>query len=101
MTIAAQNTVDVDAAIVHSILEASRDDGLTLPEERARTLMLAWILSREDGADLAREAADLKVLLLETSTPDNPLLPHLSSLLDEVRDHAGQRRGRRRLRADA
>ncbi|QEN90592.1 hypothetical protein FZC33_31705 [Labrys sp. KNU-23] len=101
MTIAAQNTVDVDAAIVHSILEASRDDGLTLPEERARTLMLAWILSREDGADLAREAADLKALLLETSTPDNPLLPHLSSLLDEVRDHAGQRRGRRRLRADA
>ncbi|MGO4338361.1 hypothetical protein AB4037_25925 [Labrys sp. KB_33_2] len=101
MTIAAQNTVDVDAAIVHSILEASRDEGPTLPEERARTLMLAWILSREDGADLAREAVDLKVLLLKASIPDNPLLPHLSSLLDEVRDHVGRRPGRRRLRADA
>ncbi|MFT4133852.1 hypothetical protein [Labrys sp. (in: a-proteobacteria)] len=101
MTIAAQNTVDVDAAIVHSILRATRADGPVMPEERARTLLLAWILSREDGADLAREAADLKVLLHEASTSDNPLLPHLSSLLDEVRDHAGRRRGRRRLRVDA
>lgn len=101
MTIATHNTIDVDAAIVHSILQSTQNCGPALPEEQARTLMLAWILSRADGADLAREAADLKVQLLEASTSDNPLLPHLSSLLDEVRDHAGRRRGRRRLRADA
>ncbi|PRH86449.1 hypothetical protein C5L14_13975 [Labrys okinawensis] len=101
MTVATETHADIDAAIVNSILEATRDDGPALPEERARTLLLAWILSREDGVDLAREAADLKVLLLEASSADNLLLPHLSSLLDEVRDHAGQRRGRRRLRADA
>lgn len=100
MTIATHNTVDVDAAIVHSILKATRDDGPALPEERARTLLLAWILSREDGVDLAREAADLKVLLLEAATTDNPLLPHLSTLLDEIRDHAGRQRGRRQ-RIDA
>jgi hypothetical protein len=100
MTIATHYIVDVDGAIVHSILKATRDDGPALPEERARTLLLAWILSREDGVDLAREATDLKVLLLEAVTTDNPLLPHLSTLLDEISDHAGRQRGRRR-RIDA
>ncbi|WP_448952888.1 hypothetical protein [Labrys neptuniae] len=100
MTAISHSGLCADSIVMHSILAATPPDAAALPEEWARTLFLAWLLSLEDGIDLAGQAAALKDLLLGASSPDNPLLPYLTRLLDDVSEYAGRRRGRRR-HADA
>ena len=94
------SSLSADAILVQALLTAV-DDVVETAEEKARTLLFSWILSLRPEANLAAAAQDLKYQLLSASPEDNPLLPHLCELLDEVHDHAGRRRGRRRVRADA
>ena len=88
-----------EAMIVQAVLKAS-DDIVERPEERARTLLFAWLMSLRPGLDLRTSALELKHQLLSASPHDNPMLPYLCQLLDEVRHHAAgsrKRRGTRRL----
>jgi hypothetical protein len=88
-----------EAIIVQALLMAS-DDIVERPEESARTLLFVWLMSLRPGLDLRTSALELKHQLLSTSRHDNPMLPYLCELLDEVRRHAAvsrKRRGTRRL----
>ncbi|CAM5768717.1 hypothetical protein LMIY3S_02592 [Labrys miyagiensis] len=89
-----------DALVVNALLSA-QDEVVETAEERARTLLFSWVLSLRPGTNLATAAFELKCQLLTASPEDNPLLPYLCELLDEVRAHAGPSRRRRRGRADA
>jgi hypothetical protein len=83
-----------EVIIVQALLKPSNDI-VERPEERARTLLFAWLMSLRPGLDLKTSALELKHQLLSASPHDNPMLPHLCQLLDEVRHHAaGSRKGR-------
>lgn len=90
-----------DAILLQALFE-DRDNVAETPEEKARTLLFSWVLSLRPETNLASAASDLKYQLLSAAPENNPLLPHLCELLDEVYGHASSGRGRRgRRRTDA
>jgi len=93
-----------DTIVLRALMRASVAGGPARPQEQARALLFAWIMSLPAGSDIAGSATRLRRSLAALPAPGNPLLPDLVGLLKEIGSCAAMPRrpgGRRSARRPA